>query len=347
MVGLGSVSVPVVKQYLRYVETLDIDVPALLSCSNIEVTTLAQESERITGEQLQAFLANLIIATDDPLFGLKSGAFVEPSSYSVLGYISMTCATLEQALERIQPYEKLVGDMGVTSIQYQPQQICINWHCAYTFEDVREQMVDNVFASWLAYARWLSGQDLGPLAVHLQRAEPAADIIHYYQQIFACPVLFAQPSNSLILLREHLNIQLRQPDHSLRQTLELHAAGQVSALGDTHSFSVRVQDIIRILLSKGITRKDMVAAQLNMSERTLQRKLQQEQTSYQKLLDEARLSLAQQYLTESKAGIDEIAILLGFSETRSFFRSFKRWTGQTPNVYRECAESVVHKNQVK
>lgn len=347
MVGLGSVSVPVVKQYLRYVETLDIDISALLSSSHIPAATLTQESERITGEQLQAFLANLIIATDDPLFGLKSGAFVEPSSYSVLGYISMTCATLEQALERIQPYEKLVGDMGVTSIDYRAQQLCINWHCAYTFEDVREQMVDNVFASWLAYARWLSGQDLGPLAVHLQRAEPAAEEIDYYQQIFACPVLFAQQRNSLILPREYLHIPLRQPDHSLLQALELHAAGQVSALGDAHSFSVQVKDIIRILLSKGITRKDMVAGQLNMSERTLQRKLQQEQTSYQKLLDEARLSLAQQYLTESKLAVDEIAILLGFSETRSFFRSFKRWTGKTPSIYREFIDSSVHINQVK
>jgi len=340
MMGLGSVSVPVVKQYLRYVETLDIDVSALLSSSNISAATLTQESERISGEQLQAFLANLIIATGDPLFGLKSGVFVEPGSYSVLGFISMTCATLAQALERIQPYEKLVGDMGVTSIDYQPQQLSINWHCAYTIADVREQMVDNVFASWLAYARWLSGQDLAPLAVHLQRAEPAPELIHYYQQVFACPVLFSQPSNSLVLPRKYLTIALRQPDHSLLQTLEMHAAGQVSALGESHSFSVQVKDIIRILLSKGITRKDMVAAQLNMSERTLQRKLQQEQTSYQKLLDEARLSLAQQYLTESKSGIDEIAILLGFSETRSFFRSFKRWTGKTPSIYREFMDSL-------
>lgn len=340
MVGLGSVSVPVVKQYLRYVETLDIDVSALLARSNILASTLMQESERITGEQLQAFLVNLIIATDDPLFGLKSGAFVEPSSYSVLGYITMTCGTLEQVLERIQPYEKLVGDMGVTSIDYSPQQLAINWHCAYTFADVREQMVDNVFASWLAYARWLSGQELGPTAVHLQRAEPSAVLIQHYQQVFACPVLFSQPSNSLILPREYLHIPLRQPDQSLLQTLELHAAGQVSALGDAHHFRIQVKDIIRILLAKGITRKDMVAGQLNMSERTLQRKLQQEQTSYQKLLDEARLSLAQQYLIETQLAVDDIAMQLGFSETRSFFRSFKRWTGKTPNVYRE---STSHK----
>ncbi|MDX2321231.1 MAG: AraC family transcriptional regulator [Moritella sp.] len=337
MVGLGSVSVPVVKQYLRYVETLDIDVSALLLSSDISATMLTQESERISGEQLQAFLTNLIITTDDPLFGLKSGAFVETGSYSVLGYITMTCATLEQALERIQPYEKLVGDMGVTSINYLPQQLVINWHCAYTFAEVREQMVDNVFASWLAYARWLSGQELGPLEVHLQRAEPASELIHYYQQIFACPVLFSQPSNSLILPRKYLNIQLRQPDHSLLQTLELHAAGQVSALGEAHSFSIQVKDIIRILLAKGISRKDMVAGQLNMSERTLQRKLQQEQTCYQKLLDEARLSLAQQYLTETQLAVDDIAMQLGFSETRSFFRSFKRWTGQTPSLYRESS----------
>ncbi|GIC76315.1 AraC family transcriptional regulator [Moritella sp. F3] len=337
MVGLGSASVPVVKQYLRYVETLDIDIPALLVASRISAATLTEENERISGEQLQAFLANLIIATDDPLFGLKSGVFVEPSSYSVLGYITMTCATLAQVLERIQPYEKLVGDMGVTSIEYLPQQLSIHWHCAYTFEDVREQMVDNVFASWLAYARWLSGQDVGPLAVHLQRAKPAPAQLQHYQQVFDCPVLFSQPNNSLILPRDYLDIPLRQPDPGLLQTLELHAAGQVSALGDSHRFSIQVKDIIRTLLAKGITRKDMVAGQLNMSERTLQRKLQQEQTSYQKLLDEARLLLAQQYLTETLLPVDDIAMQLGFSETRSFFRSFKGWTGQTPSIYRESS----------
>jgi AraC-like DNA-binding protein len=180
--------------------------------------------------------------------------------------------------------------------------------------------------------------------VHLQRAVPSAEIRDYYQQVFACPVLFEQQFNSLILPREYLSIPLRQPDHSLLQTLELHAAGQVSALGDAHNLSIQIKDIIRILLSKGITRKDMVAGQLNMSERTLQRKLQQEQTSYQKLLDEARLSLAQQYLIETKLTVDDIAMQLGFSETRSFFRSFKAWTGKTPSIYRESAETLVHRN---
>lgn len=334
MDGLGYVSIPAVKQYLRYAATLDVDIPALLAVSKIPEVALEEENERISGEQLQLFLDALIQQVDDPILGLKSGEFVQPGSYSVLGYITMTCATLAEAIERIQPYEKLVGDMGVTSMTRQEQQVHLNWHCAYALATVRAHMVDNVLASWVAYARWLAGSDIGPARVHLQRVKPDDESVQYYQTLFACPVLFGQACNSLIIPVEHLSIALRQPDHILRQTLEQHALAQMSALAEPQTMSVRVKDIIRILLAKGITRKDMVAAHLGVSERTLQRKLQLESTSYQKLLDEARLVLAQEYLSNTQLSFDDIAIHLGFSEIRSFFRSFKLWTGQTPSEYR-------------
>ena len=337
MVELGTVSVPVIKQYLRYLASLNspIDIDALLAASQISAQALSHDSDRISGEQLQDFLALLIGQVQDPLFGLKSGAFVEPGSYSVLGYISMTCATLAEALERIPTYEKLVGDMGVTSFSQTAQRLHVNWHCHYPQALVRDHLVDNVLASWLTYAHWLSGRDMAPLRVNLQRCQPGPELGEYYRQVFNCQVHFEQTSNSLELPLNYLHIALRQPDHSLRQTLEQHAASQMSALDEPHTFSVRVNDIIRILLSKGISRKDMVATQLGISERTLQRKLQQEQTSYQKLLDQARLVLAQQYLQEGQLALDDIAMQLGFSETRSFFRSFKLWTGLTPSAYRD------------
>ena len=157
----------------------------------------------------------------------------------------------------------------------------------------------------------------------------------YYEKVFACPVLFAQADNCVVFPHSYLAVPLRQLDNFLRKTLEQHALQQMSALEKPQTFSVQVKDIICFLLAKGITRKDMVAAQLNMSEKTLQRKLQLEATSYQTLLDEARLQLAQQYLCNSKLSFDSIAMQLGFAEVRSFFRRFKIWTGQTPSEYRE------------
>lgn len=338
MSTLGDVSVPVVKQYLRYVETIDVDIKPILAAANIPVSILAQEHERISGEQLQMFLLTLIQQTGDPLFGLKSGQYVQPGSYSVLGYISMTCATLSEVIERIAPYEKLVGDMGVTTVECLGEQIALRWHSSYPSPIVRAHMTDNVFASWVSYVRWLSGLNIGPQQVNLQREQPAPSVMIYYQKIFGCPVCFGQPYNALIITPDYMDICLTQPDPDLRRTLEDHALIQMSTLSDAHSMSVRVTDTIRVLLRSGNARKTLVAEQLGISVKTLQRKLQSESTTYQTLLDEARLSLAQEYLQNELLSLEDIAIRLGFSEIRSFFRSFKAWTNQTPSEFREAKQ---------
>jgi len=77
-----------------------------------------------------------------------------------------------------------------------------------------------------------------------------------------------------------------------------------------------------------------VAHQLAMSQRTLQRKLREHDTSHQQLLDDLRKNLARTYLDEPSMSIGEVAYLLGFSESSAFHRAFKRWTGQTPSEYR-------------
>lgn len=79
-----------------------------------------------------------------------------------------------------------------------------------------------------------------------------------------------------------------------------------------------------------------VAGSLGLSERTLRRQLTQEHTSFQKLLDEARLQKAQRYLQENRLTIETIASELGYSESAAFIHAFRRWTGQTPQQYRQA-----------
>ena len=73
-----------------------------------------------------------------------------------------------------------------------------------------------------------------------------------------------------------------------------------------------------------------VATALNLSEKTLQRRLQDENTSYQQMLDEVRRDLAQHYLREGPMSVCEVTFRLGFSDQSSFTRAFRRWTGVTP-----------------
>jgi AraC-like DNA-binding protein len=119
-------------------------------------------------------------------------------------------------------------------------------------------------------------------------------------------------------------------DAALRQLLERFAADQLAKIPTSAPFSERVRACILSMLPLGSLTADTVAARFSMSNRTLRRRLQEDATSYQELLDEVRAELARHYLTRERRGIDEVAFLLGFSDPSAFSKAFRRWTGQTP-----------------
>ncbi|MDX1633645.1 MAG: AraC family transcriptional regulator ligand-binding domain-containing protein, partial [Marinobacter sp.] len=116
MNSLGTASVAALRQYVRAAESAGLDVAALRRGAGLAPGILSADDGRIEGEQLQAFIRQLSDQASNPVLGLETGDFVQPGSYTVLGYITMSCATLGEAIARIAPYEKLVGDMGVTRL---------------------------------------------------------------------------------------------------------------------------------------------------------------------------------------------------------------------------------------
>jgi AraC-like DNA-binding protein len=147
-------------------------------------------------------------------------------------------------------------------------------------------------------------------------------------------VLFEQPCSALVAPLSYLQTPLRQADAQLLRTLEEHALALMASLDDS-SLALRVKNALRQLLKEGLPRKEQVAEQFAMSVRTLQRQLQQAGTSYQQILDDLRQELAEHYLLHSDLPIQDIAQYLGFTEPRSFHRTFKSRTGVPPGEYRQ------------
>ncbi len=336
MKHLGFASIPAVQQYLRYAESQKIDIAQAISQAEIDPLVLDNANGRIQGAQFQALIKALIKLSVDPLMGLNSSLHVQPGSYSVLGYITMSCATMGDAIERIPTYERLVGDMGVTHIEQDSHSIFLNWQCAYTDKLVRQHMIDNVLASWTNFARWLANQDASPERILLERAKPnSAQETKRYEDFFQCPIFFSQEKSGVALAKNLLKTPLRQPDLLLLKTLESHASQQINELeNDLGSFSLQIANAIKKQLIMGQARKELIADEFGLSPRTLQRKLVAEGTSYQQLSDEIRLDMAKQFLSDSKLAIQDIAYNLGFSDSGSFHRRFKQWTGQTPGEFR-------------
>ena len=104
----------------------------------------------------------------------------------------------------------------------------------------------------------------------------------------------------------------------------------------------RVRNALLESLPSGQKTADDICARLHVSKRTLQRRLKEEQTSFQEILDETRTQLSHHYLKDKSISVVEISYLLGFSDPGSFYRAFQAWTGQTPADVRNqlIAEAV-------
>lgn len=336
----GYASVPAVLQYLRRAEACGIDTQSCLDQAGISSAVLDNNRQRVSGAALERLLACLIPRSSDPCFGLHTSAFIQPASYSVLGYIAMNCSTVGEALSLIPVYEKIVGDMGVTVARPQGDNMCVQWNCNFTHPLVRRHVIENVLASWTRYTRWMSGQDNeNPVAVWFEHDAPATlDALQEYAQVFRAPVHFNQSCSALIVSQRQLQQPLPQADPQLLQTLLDHATQVLATIDRDETVSRQVKNLLRLQLQGELPRKELIAQQLQMNARTLQRRLSEEGTHYQALLNELRQEMAQHYLRNTALGIDEIGVRLGFAEPRSFHRSFKQWTGMTPGAWRDGCE---------
>ena len=332
----GFASVPAIKQYLQAAEACGVDYGPLLKAANIHPDVLNDNNKRVTGKAMERLLALLIPASGDPCFGLHSARYVEPASYSVLGYINVNCSTLREVLANTALYEKIVGDMGVSTTDIADGFVLQRWDCRFQDPLVRRHAIENVLGSWNIFTNNFAHLDTS-LAESVWLEHPAPDdpdLLNDYAEIFGCDVQFDQPASGFRFREELLDAELPKADKKLLKTLLDHATQVLTEIDRDQPITVRVKNLLRLMLKESEPSSAQVAEALNMSSRTLQRKLGAEDTQYQAVLNEVRLELALYYLENTTLSVDQIAHELGYAEARSFYRSFKQWTGRTAGSYR-------------
>ena len=333
--SLGQASVAAIKQYLQLATEQKLDIDTICQTIGLDKKLLSDNSQHISGQLFQQLIAALLAQSSDDLFGLHTAKHVQPGSYSVLGYILMNCENLGQAISKIQPFEKLVGDMGITTISPLGEQVKISWHCQFTDPNVKRHMVDNCLASWLTFARYLVSQDSNPSELHLSRQQPSLSQQQAYQTVFKCLVRYGQSENAIIFDKALLSVPLNKGDQQLLSTLESHAQTLVSSLTSEIDIATQLKSELAKTLKTGAFHQQDMAEKFGISTKTLQRRLAALGLNFQCLLDETRLNMAKRHLADSALNLNQISIELGFTEPRSFYRWFNKLTQQTPGDYRK------------
>ncbi|WP_299975509.1 AraC family transcriptional regulator ligand-binding domain-containing protein [uncultured Pseudoteredinibacter sp.] len=334
-----SASIPALKQYLTAAEALGVDIAPVLEKHDLTESLLQDNEARIDLAHFEDVFIALINASKHPYFGLYASNHISPAMYASLGLISISAASLRACIELVPTYETLVGDMGTTELIEQEEYFEQRWNCQLKDPVARRHISEAVLSSWYLYGKNMLGLEGDVLGLSFEHSQSKSDL-QQYQTVFSCTPDFNAPHTALRLPKEAMDAPLPQANPALQDSLISHANQLLLKLAPKKENSEldEIRRHILVLLNQQDISKAALAKKMNISPRTLQRRLEENGSSYQEELSELRFGLAKTML---KQGVDNESICtqLGFAEPRSFFRRFKQWSGMTTTEFKQTASA--------
>ncbi len=290
------------------------------------------ELSRLSAARWRQALEAAADALSDEALGLHLGASVRLRQLGVLGYVASVAPTLAAALNRLQQFDRLIYQIDPVHVRIHGQTAVLDW---YTTIDDPGQIVDEAaIAALVACTREVLGdaaQD-APSLVSFVNAPPQDT--SPYERYFGCPVLFNAATTRVTLPAQLLTYPLTAPDPALLQILDQQAELLLGQIPGQDAFETGLRRALAEAIAAGDPRLERICERLHCAPRTLQRRLDERGLKFQKLLDDSRRQLAEDYLDDRSIPLSEVALLLGYSEQSAFTRSFKRWCGTTPRRWR-------------
>jgi len=285
----------------------------------------ASQSDRLSSQALRL--------SGDFALGLKLGVKLNMLSLGILGYALMSCATVEKALYLLRRYNQAVLPSMTIDIVTHGTSLTLVGSGSHLPSDLERFYTDTLFAALVTNLRLLTGKaDLG---AELQLRYHPLDNVDRYGSIFGETVVFNAEKSALSFSQESLELAITSSNPQA-QTIFQRECDRILAVDENSgSVSERIKQILISARLRFPSAAEM-AREMYMSESTLQRRLSNEGSSYQTLLDQVRYRLALEYLNGTQLPVSEVAELLGYSSAANFRRSFKRWSGMTPREIRSA-----------
>lgn len=192
-------------------------------------------------------------------------------------------------------------------------------------------LVGITLAFLLELGRKGTGQPLAAKSVEFSRSMGDVESLEDY---FGCRIRIGGNSNKLILHKSDLERPFVSYNEELLEVLSPVLDQSLGEGQRNNSITEMVKWILKRSLTGGRPNIQIVAGELGMSHRTLQRRLTAEETSFNNLLTQVRQEQAREYLADSSLEITEVAFLIGFEDQNSFYRAFRLWEDDTPSNWR-------------
>jgi AraC-like DNA-binding protein len=308
-----------------------LDVEALFQDAGSDLAALDNPDLRVPSATVNRLWQLAVERSGNPTIGLTAARVPRPVLFDIVGYAMMSSPDLRGLLERTARYFRIITDVVTFTVAEEPDGYRVRLATAADEADRPWQRYMFTLLSLLSFVRWIMMRDLRPLAVEV--IATARDEMISYQQAFECPLRFGAQANALLFSYSDIALGLPTAQPRLAGVHE-RVVGEYLARLDEPGTTARVRIEISQHLADGEPRRATIARALGMSERTLQRRLEDENTSYRRILDDTRKELARNYFEQGDVSLTHMSYLLGFNDQSSFFRATQRWFGTTPQQFR-------------
>lgn len=301
---------------------------SLLERTGIDHLVLADPHATVTPDQELQFYQNLIQHSSDPAVALRAGMELNAGTYGIWGLALMSSASFENAIQTGLKYIEftytynhidfeILSDAGVMRIE--PK---------LPVEGLRQFMVERDMGAIHRLFVDLLEQNNPLAAIRVTWSKP----VHHdtFESLIGCPVRYDMPFNEMLFDPAFLNYPLPQANPLTQKMCYEQLDGMLPKRMMQAPLEQQVFDIL-VTLPIEQARLKCVADKLNLSERSVRRKLAEANTSFQTILVGLKQALAEEYLGKTNLTIEQIADKLGYSDAASFSHAYKRWHGVAPS----------------
>lgn len=327
----NTLSIAYVQRLLAGAARQGTSLAELFTSAGLDPAMLDDPDAGVTGTQLIVLIQTVMRQIGDEFIGLASAGRSKPGTFAMMAYAVINCVNLEKAIRRSVAFYELFETPVTTRFEVINNEghVYFDVHQDPEFSvTVYEVMVFVSVRFW----SWLVGRRLDPLVIEFAFDPPAG--MQDFQQLFRCPVNYGMEANMIRFPAAWLTLPLAQNSLSLSHFLKDSLARIIGGQARPERLTDRIRSLLGREYGNQFPELTDICARLNLTPQTLRRRLKDEGTSYQVIKDQMREEAARFYLAKPLLSIDEIALMMGYSEASAFHRAFKQWTGMTPAACR-------------